>query len=134
MSKQSFNIYAQSDVVERFKQTVDTPSNELERFMRQRIKASAGIGERINEIDSEIEEIEEEIDQLAQKKENLRIEKETLIAQRDQEDDESDEMERFREVADIRIGENDWRKPEDIQDYWRRELEKSKEELWEEVK
>lgn len=127
--KRSFNIYAQSDVVERFKGEVGNASKELEEYMRQRVNASSDITRRIEEICAEIEELEEEKENLTHKLENLRIEKKTLEAQKAREDETPDELDRFKDVFE----KQDWRSPEEIPDYWSRELDKSKEELWEEV-
>jgi chromosome segregation ATPase len=129
MSKAPYNLYVETDLKERFKQEVENPSEVVQEWMRQRLKSKGSIDNRLKEIQEEIEELEKEKENLTHKLENLRTEKRSLEAQKAKEEETPDEMERFKQV----FQKQDWRSPEEIPDYWRRELEKPKEELWEEV-
>lgn len=130
MGKEKLTLYVEGDVKQRAKREMENISKAVTSDLKQRLKVKeSGLEERILHVEEELEHVEEEIENLKDERSELKATLRTLKAQKEQEEQPDQEMERFKSV----FQKQDWKQPADIADYWSRELDMSKEELWEEV-
>jgi chromosome segregation ATPase len=138
MAKSRANLTLDPYTHEKAKDVYDNFSQRVEELIEADLDVSQVedkelLKEEIKKKENELEDVENEISDLEDRRDHLEAElntaKATLERKEREEKETEQEFDRFKEVFE----EQDWRNPEDIPDYWRRELEMSKEELWEEV-
>lgn len=141
MTKAKATLSLDPRTYEKAKRTYDSVSERVEELLESDLDASKiddieVLKEKKEENNQKIEDIDEKIKELKLEKEQFESENIAIDNKieriKTRKDEKQDELNRFKEVFRKKHKEaRDWLEPEDIQDYWPEELEKSKEELWE---
>lgn len=130
MGKEKLTLYVEGDIKQRAKTEIENISKAVTNDLKHRLKVKeSGLSERIVHVEEEVAHVEEKIEDLKDERSELKASLRALKAQKEKEDQTPDEMERFKDVFE----KQEWHGPEEIPNYWSRELDKSKEELWEKV-
>lgn len=135
MAKSKATISIDPSTWEKAKSTYGSCSERIEELIEADLDVSQL--EDVDMVESEINDLEEEKEELEKQKHDLekeiqRVESELNTAQatlkrlQREKSKESDVLARFKKV----FNENDWRKPEDIKQFWVEETSKTKEELF----
>lgn len=139
LAKATGNVTIDAEVWEKSKREFNSVSQEIEDLLKRKLEISEY--NKINSLKQREEEIQDEIKDLNESEEKIKNEKKEKTNElkavrgkieklKKKKEDNKKSLERFKEV--FRKKEKDgWNKPEDINQYWSKELDKTKEQLWE---
>lgn len=138
MAKSRVNLTIDPYTHEKAKDVYNNFSQRVEELIEadldvSKVQDTDLLKEEIKKKQTELEELNRKLEKLESRKDQVKADlntaKATLKRKEREEREKSDEMERFNEV----FVKADWKRPDEIPDYWSDELDMSKDKLWKEV-